>query len=223
MICRSCSTPWSPRSPGRGHSLHLVAHPIYAVEMDITGTLQSVVPGSPDAAPESAIRESWIHLEIDLRTDPEQHTALEQVLHAVLSDVREAVEDWQRMTAEALTLADELRASPPSSVPAEVQPGGRGVPAMAGRGQLHLPGLPPVRPGPRSRPQCAGQPAWQRFGSVARGPGAVPIVLRDASGGARHATEPRILVLTKANSRSTVHRPVPLDYVGSSDSTPTAR
>ena len=34
---------------------------------------------------------------------------------------------------------------------------------------------------------------------------------RELSGKAR---EPRILVLTKANSRSTVHRPVPLDYVG---------
>ena len=199
---------------GQGHSLHLVAHPIYAVERDITGTLQSVVPGSPDAAPESAIRESWIHLEIDLRTDPEQHTALEQVLHAVLSDVREAVEDWQRMTAEALTLADELRASPPSSVPAAysqeaaefLQWLAEGNYTFLGYRRYDLvrdpdPSALVSQPGSGLGLLRADRAQSQSFSEM-------PPAVR------AHATEPRILVLTKANSRSTVHRPVPLDYVG---------
>ena len=103
----------------QGKSLHLVAHPIYAVERDVAGALRSVLAVSPDEAPDTATRESWIHLEIDLDTDPAQNAALEEVLHSVLRDVREAVEDWQRMTTQALSLAEELRDNPPQTVPAK--------------------------------------------------------------------------------------------------------
>ena len=101
----------------QGKSLHLLAHPIFSVERDVAGGLRAVLAGSPDDAPAGATRESWIHLEIDLESDPAKHAALERVLQSVLRDVREAVEDWQRMTSQALTLAEELRTDPPPSVP----------------------------------------------------------------------------------------------------------
>ena len=61
----------------QGKALHLVAHPIFAVERDVAGALRVVLPGSPDEAPDSATRESWLHLEIDLDSDPASNTALE--------------------------------------------------------------------------------------------------------------------------------------------------
>ncbi|MEZ5186704.1 MAG: NAD-glutamate dehydrogenase [Candidatus Nanopelagicales bacterium] len=198
----------------QGQSLHLVAHPIYAVERDAAGALREVLPIAPDEAPDGAIRESWIHLEIDLETDPEQHAALEQVLLDVLRDVRDAVEDWQKMTATAFELADELRAFPPPTVaPGYAEEAaeflqwlGDGSYTFLGYRKYDL-----VRdPDPTA---LMGEPGsglgLLRSDSVqSQSFSEMPPEVR------AHATEPRILVLTKANSRSTVHRPVPLDYVG---------
>ena len=62
-------------------------------------------------------------------------------------------------------------------------------------------------------------PAWGAALRPAAGRGPSPTCPRDAR---RKAREPRLLILTKANCRSTVHRPAYLDYVGVKRSTPTA-
>ena len=168
----------------QGRSLHLVAHPIFAVERDVAGGLRAVLPVGPDDAPESATRESWIHLEIDLVTDPQAHHALEEALHSVLRDVREAVEDWQRMTSQALELADELRAEPPASVAAKYSDEAAEFLQWLGEGQFHVPRVPHVRPGARPRPRGAGQPAGDRSRAAALGPHPVAVVLGHATRGA---------------------------------------
>jgi hypothetical protein len=61
--------------------------------------------------------ESWIHLEVDPVRDPAEFAALESELHQVLTDVRESVEDWPKMRAAALTIADELASEPRPPVP----------------------------------------------------------------------------------------------------------
>ena len=58
--------------------------------------------------------ESWIHVEIDRETDRADLKEITADLRAVLSDVRESVEDWTKMRAAAQRIADELAASPPS-------------------------------------------------------------------------------------------------------------
>ncbi len=198
----------------QGRSLHLVAHPIFAVERDVAGGLRAVLPVGPDDAPESATRESWIHLEIDLVSDPQAHHALEEALHSVLRDVREAVEDWQRMTSQALELADELRADPPASVAAKYSEEAAEFLQWLGEGNFTFLGYrtydlvrdpDPValvsQPGTGLGLLRSDRTQSQSFSDM-------PPAVR------AHATEARVLVLTKANSRSTVHRPVPLDYVG---------
>ncbi|MFN8183209.1 MAG: NAD-glutamate dehydrogenase [Candidatus Nanopelagicales bacterium] len=198
----------------QGKSLHLVAHPIYAVERDVAGALRSVLAVSPDEAPDTATRESWIHLEIDLDTDPAQNAALEEVLYSVLRDVREAVEDWQRMTTQALSLAEELRDNPPQTVPAKYSEEAAEFLQWLGEGNFTFLGYrtydlirdpDPValasKPGTGLGLLRSDRTQSQSFSEM-------PPAVR------AHATEPRVLVLTKANSRSTVHRPVRLDYVG---------
>jgi glutamate dehydrogenase len=197
-----------------GRSMHLVAHPIYAVERDVAGALRSVLAGSPDDAPATATRESWLHLEIDLDSSPATHAALEESLLKVLRDVREAVEDWQRMTSQALALAEELRTSPPASVPAKYGEEAAEFLQWLGEGNFTFLGYrtydlvrdpDPValvsQPGTGLGLLRSDRVQSQSFSEM-------PPAVR------AHATEPRVLVLTKANSRSTVHRPVPLDYVG---------
>ncbi|MCU0296278.1 MAG: NAD-glutamate dehydrogenase, partial [Candidatus Nanopelagicales bacterium] len=197
-----------------GRSIHMVAHPIYSVRRDVAGGLQEVLAVPADEAPADAIRESWIHLEIDLETDPDSHQALEKSLLTVLRDVREAVEDWQRMMAQAVALAEELRDKPPSTVPpgyaAEaaqfLQWLAEGNYTFLGYRMYDLvrdpdPSALVSQPGTGLGLLRSDRVQSQSFSQM-------PPAVR------AHATEPRVLVLTKANSRSTVHRPVPLDYVG---------
>ncbi len=65
-----------------------------------------------------SVVESWMHIEIDRETDPADLHQIETTIQGVLGDVREAVEDWPRMLRQAATVADELAAQPPATVPA---------------------------------------------------------------------------------------------------------
>ncbi|MEK8171148.1 hypothetical protein NKH77_21370 [Streptomyces sp. M19] len=56
--------------------------------------------------------ESWIHVEFDRETDREDLQRITADLLRVLSDVREAVEDWEKMREAALRIAEELPRSP---------------------------------------------------------------------------------------------------------------
>ncbi|WP_129842309.1 NAD-glutamate dehydrogenase [Streptomyces sp. RFCAC02] len=209
----------------QGRGIHLVVHPQVVVRRDITGRLLEVLDGTADGRPDDAVVESWIHVETDRETDRDDLVRMEADLRRVLSDVREAVEDWQKMRGTALTLAEELPDEPLSAELAGgdveearellrwlaadhftflgyreyelVRSDGDGdtLRAVPGTGLGIL----------RSDPLLAsdsGEPA----GSTAFG--------RLSPSARAKAREPRLLILTKANSRSTVHRRSYLDYVG---------
>jgi glutamate dehydrogenase len=85
-------------------TLHLIVHPLVTVLRDKDGILQDVAPeGAPDA-----IRESFMHVEVDRVTDPADLAALATDIARVLDDVRLAVTDWKQMR-------DKLWASSPRS------------------------------------------------------------------------------------------------------------
>ena len=98
-----------------GLALHLLVHPQFVVRRDVTGALQEVL--SEEKAADSLdtehdlVRESWMHLEIDRIADPAEHRRLEAELQSVLTDVREAVEDWPKMHEKALSIAAGLDAA----------------------------------------------------------------------------------------------------------------
>ncbi|HEX2893756.1 MAG TPA: NAD-glutamate dehydrogenase, partial [Marmoricola sp.] len=79
-----------------GHDVHLVLHPQLVVRRDVAGHLQEVLDDHADLSPHDVARESWMHLEID-RIPADEITVVHRHLEKVLSDVREAVEDWPRM------------------------------------------------------------------------------------------------------------------------------
>jgi glutamate dehydrogenase len=196
----------------QGRTVHLVVHPQYVVRRDITGELLEVVAlANGSTPPADATVESWMHVEIDRETDPTDLAAIETELQRVLRDVREAVEDWPRMVRQARTVADDLEAAPPASVePAEVA---ESIDLLRWLADEHFTflgykeydlsedgtALEPV-PGTGLGIMRSDRPA-------SRGGALSPEV-------AALAREPHVLVLTKANSRSTVHRSSYLDYVG---------
>ncbi|MEV5881991.1 NAD-glutamate dehydrogenase [Streptomyces sp. NPDC052020] len=205
----------------QGRGIHVVVHPQFVVRRDVTGKLIEVLTTPPSGdLPHDAHIESWIHVEIDRETDRADLKQITADLLRVLSDVREAVEDWGKMRDASMRLADSLAEEPlPGDLPGpEVEEARELLHWLAEdhftflgyreyelRGDDSLAAVPGTGLGIlRADPHHAGEDSHPVSPSFARLPA-------DARAKAR---EHRLLVLTKANSRATVHRPSYLDYVG---------
>ncbi|MFD0203173.1 MULTISPECIES: NAD-glutamate dehydrogenase [Saccharothrix] len=201
-----------------GVQVQRVVHPIVVVRRDlVTGALQEVLPtADPADPPGDALAESWMYIEVDLLTDPDRARELETKLHTVLNDVREVVEDTDKMAGTALQLAEQLESDPPPLPSHEVADGANLLRWLAddhftflGYRQYEL---------VRDDPATDGEPALRAV--LASGLG----VLRQDSLAARSLTagpdagaqalSPELLVLTQASAQSSVHRSVYPYYVG---------
>ena len=205
-------------------SVRRLMHPIIVVRRDLTGTLQEVLARSnPDEAPTGALVESWMHVNVDRIVDPDQVHQVEQRLLTILTDVREVVEDTQRMAGVAYALADELDTAPPPLPAEEVADGAALLRWLAG-GHLTFLGY--------RRYELVWQPTGGPRNTGGPGNGATPGlravlgsglgVLRKDSVAARGLStgpdvEPlarNLLILTQASAPATVHRPVHPHYIG---------
>ncbi|MEU2509823.1 NAD-glutamate dehydrogenase [Streptomyces sp. NPDC007863] len=209
----------------QGRGIHVVIHPQVLVRRDITGKLIEVLSAQIHGElPHDALAESWIHVEIDRETDKADLKQITTDLLRVLSDVRETVEDWEKMRDAALRIADGLADEPTASDlrPTEVEEaqellrwlsddhftflGYREYELVDGDALAAVPGtgLGILRSDPHHTDGESGHHAHPVSPSFSRLPA-------DARAKAR---EHKLLILTKANSRATVHRPSYLDYVG---------
>ncbi len=194
------------------YAVHLLVHPQMVVRRDAPDTVQVLDVDAVDA-PESSRLESWMYVEIDRIPGARQREHLQQRLERVLGDVRRACQDWRAMRRTCLEIVDDLRAGVPDTVdPATVEPT---IEFLTWLEDNHFTFL-----GYREYDlvEHEGEPALQSvLGSglgVLRDSGTEPTISRLMPEAQRTATEPRLLTITKANSRSTVHRPVYLDYIG---------
>ncbi|MFI9603541.1 NAD-glutamate dehydrogenase [Streptomyces sp. NPDC004069] len=206
----------------QGRGIHVVIHPQFVVRRDVTGKLIEVLPSAApgEELPHDAHIESWIHVETDRETDRADLKQITADLVRVLSDVREAVEDWEKMRQAATRLAEELPAEPvPGDLRTQDVEEARellrwlsddhftflGYREYSLRDDDSLAAVPGTGLGIlRADPPHAGDDSHPVSPSFERLPA-------DARAKAR---EHKLLVLTKANSRATVHRPSYLDYVG---------
>jgi glutamate dehydrogenase len=195
----------------RDFGVHLIIHPVIRVRRDDEGRLLEVLPHGADA--DGAIAESIVHAEVARHTDPRELDALRGHLERVIAEVRAAVTDWPEMRQRALDLVAELRDSPPPLEADEVAEAGAFLAwleehnftflgyreyALSGKGDdLTLVSEP-----------GSGLGILRQQDPSSRGFEQLPPAVR------ARALEPYLLNLTKANSRSTVHRPAYLDYVG---------
>ncbi len=204
-----------------GRTVHIVVHPLMLVRRDATGELEEVldrgaadsggVDGSGSAAEFGVLRESWMHLEIDRASDPADREQVAANLRRVLSDVREVVEDWPKMRAKCTEIAQILDQSPPVGIPAgEIEQTRRLLDWLADNHFTFL--------GYREYELShdAGADVLTAVQGTGLGllrydaPGEGVRLSEQASGVAR---ERKLLIVTKANSRATVHRSTYLDYV----------
>ncbi|MFI0983483.1 NAD-glutamate dehydrogenase [Streptomyces sp. NPDC021093] len=206
----------------QGRGIHVVIHPQVLVRRDVTGKLIEVLSKQiTGELPHDATVESWIHVEMDRETDRADLKQITADLLRVLSDVREAVEDWEKMRDSALRIADELPNEPkaadlPDQEIDEARELLRWLAAdhftFLGYREYELTGddslgavpgtgLGVLRSDPQHHEDDETHPVSPSFSRLPA----------DARAKAR---EHKLLVLTKANSRATVHRPSYLDYVG---------
>jgi glutamate dehydrogenase len=196
----------------QGLTLHLVVHPVLQVTRDAEGKLQDVALAAPSAAEHL---ESFMYVEADRRTDPAQLQALAEGLQRVLADVAAAVADWEPMRQRLRALVDELEAAKSPLDADEARE------ASAFLSWLHDNHMTLLGYRDYDLVNENGEDALR----IVRGSGLG--ILREREGTMlstsfatlppetrARARKPEILVLTKANTRATVHRPSYLDYVG---------
>ncbi|WP_018653405.1 NAD-glutamate dehydrogenase [Actinomadura flavalba] len=187
---------------------HLTVHPLLGVDRDIAGHLRAF-RGKLDSPTD--LDESWIHVEVGRVPDRAKIDDLERDLRRVLGDVRVAFEDETKMRERALTIARGIRDEPPPLPDGELA---EGVELLDWLGASHFTFL-----GARDYLLSDDQTVLRPVAGTGLG------ILRDDKTESRsfaalppevrkRATEKHLLVITKANSRSTVHKPVYLDYIG---------
>jgi glutamate dehydrogenase len=193
----------------QGYGIDLVIHPMMRFRRDSQGRLKEVLEPGADAA--DATEESILRAEVTHEDDAEERERLHRGIAKVLDDVAAAVRDWGPMRERTDAIAEALESNPPPIDRAEIQEGIQLLHWLADdhftflgyreydfveRGGDY--GLTPIEGSGLGI--LHGKP--QRTFTALK-PGAVELAR------SRH-----LLVVTKANSRSTVHRPSYLDYIG---------
>jgi len=193
----------------RGLAIHLLVHPILMVERDPSGRLVDV------AGAGKGPQESFMRFEVDQLGDDAQLSDLADDLDDVLADVRAAVEDWRAMidaVAHARAdlaparrvvdeeTADEILAFLDWLAEEHFTFLGYGRYALVRHDDgLHLEREPEHTRGILKHLQRTPSQTFSKL----------PAEIRE-----RAADPHEPLILTKANTRSTVHRNAYLDYVG---------
>ncbi|HEX3688529.1 MAG TPA: NAD-glutamate dehydrogenase [Solirubrobacteraceae bacterium] len=193
----------------QGANIELIVHPVMRVIRDGGGELTQVL--EPGGVAFGFFTESVIHAEVAYESDPERLSVLRAGVELVLEEVRAAVEDWAEMRAKTTALATELRRQAPPAGPHELTETQAFLSWLAEEHFTFL-GYREYVLGPGD--QSAELSVVEGSGlGILRGASRTPS--KPLTGKALAlARSPHPLVLTKANSRATVHRPSYLDYVG---------
>jgi glutamate dehydrogenase len=215
-------------------AVHLVVHPTMRVRRDAAGELEEVVLGDPatsgsgDGAARATgekgsgekgsdeggfglVRESWMHLEIDRDSNAADRATVADNLRKVLGNVRESVEDWPKMKATCSQVARDLADSPPTGISEEEVEQARGLLEWLADDHFTFLGYREyaLHRGPDADTLEAVQGTGLgllRYDRTGDG-----VLLSEQARAVARARE--LLIITKANSRATVHRNTYLDYV----------
>ena len=196
-----------------GRKIHLLLHPVVRVRRNAGG--KRVELTATQDAQIDAIVESYMHVEIDQESDAAELETMRAALERILHDVRAAVTDWQVMREKLRADVEELEHAK-LPMPQEEVAEARAFLQWLDEGNFILLGFRRYRfetrdgkdylpPEPES-----GLGILRDVRSESSARGAAPLTPQFSE----YARTKDLLIITKANSRSTVHRPVPLDRIG---------
>jgi glutamate dehydrogenase len=192
--------------------IHLVVHPILRVRRSPEGDLRGLAPDdASELGDDVVLLESWLFFEVDRETSDVALEALRLDIENTLGDVRAATTDWVKMLSQLAVVGAELDRTPPPVGDDELSEGRSLLQWLADQHftflayrNYDLVDEYTLRPVPGSGLGLLRDAPEEASESFAR----LPESIRTK------ALEKTLLVLTKANSRSTVHRPNYLDYIG---------
>src|SRR4051794_16724584 len=198
----------------QGLTVHLVIHPVVQVRRDSSGHLTDLY--EPQAAPADAIAESFMHIEVDEQTAPELLEHVTQSIEKVLTDVRYAVEDWQKMRAPMLRILDSVDHMP-HTLPGDEVSEARDFLLWLNDDNFTFLGYRRYRfEGDGDEARLAVVPG-QGLGILRNDDVRVFDGLRNFAAlppdAQQFLRQPRLLLVTKSNRRSTVHRPALMDSI----------
>jgi glutamate dehydrogenase len=187
--------------------VHLVIHPILTADRDPAGRLREIRNST-----DPGLRESWMQIEITRESDPAGLARLTQQLSRVLADVRAAVVDWGAMRRTLRAVLDALPGPPLPPVPPQELAEAEDFLAWLdddnftflgfreylfdGAGEPTLPSL-----------GILSDPNYRIFDGL-RDLSSLPAEVQD------FIRRRELLIITKSNQRSTVHRPAHMDAIG---------
>jgi len=189
-----------------GLAIHMTVHPIFSVRRDARGRLISIEkPGS-----ESGRDESFVRFVVDREADQHDIDLLLHEISKVLADVRVAVRDWRKMRDKLLEAASSLNRGPADAAlrmesDALLQWLADDHFTLLGYREYEL-----KKRGEKLYLIAVKGSGLGLLSSDERGSHAVQLT----SAMLRHTRSKDPLIITKANSRSTVHRHSYLDYIG---------
>jgi len=189
--------------------VHLIVHPVLNVRRDARGKLRAVSADQRGTRPES-----WQLIEIDRPRDEAQTQELLRRLNRALDDVRRAVADFPRMLERVRAVANDLERAPTPVPPSHVAEA-RALLTWMHDGHFVFLGYRYYQLKRGRARDALVRDAHSGLGilrTAAQRKPPAPILLTGHL--RRQARTPDLLVLTKANSTSTVHRSSYLDYVG---------
>jgi glutamate dehydrogenase len=189
---------------GHGGVVRLVIHPIIGVTRDGAGELTEL------SAAGDGLRESWMQIEITRERDAAKRGALVDTLQCVLADVRAAVADWPKMR-EALAALCDRHAAGAAPLPAdEIEEGTAFLRWLADNNFTMLGVRDYDFAGDAAAQPALGvlrEPGYRAFGGL-RDIAALPPDVRD------FMRRRELLIISKTDQRSTVHRAAPMDAIG---------
>ena len=192
----------------RGIGIHRVLHPIVGVERDADGAIEAVLHPR-----EASRRESVMHFDLDRRLTPEQLRGLEEALRNVLSDVRATVKDFPAMADRARRMVQLAGAGAARYTDEEVDETVAFLEWLLRDNFIFL-GYREYR----FRDDAISVVPDSGLGILSDVSGstyAKPVPVDSLTPGVRaRALEGDLLIVSKTNRLSRVHRPVRMDYIG---------
>ncbi len=191
-----------------GLTVHITVHPVIRVLRDDSGHLTGIAPADSDTGQ----RESYIRFAIDHETDPQLLKQLEAEIKNVLSDIRFAVRDWRKMRRRMIEAIELVDRGPPR-VDEKLRDESKEFLRWLADDHFTFLGYREYRLDERGKKILLKPVANTGLGVLSRKSRTGHTI--ELTNEMRRLTRNRDwLVITKANSRSTVHRNAYLDYIG---------
>ena len=191
-------------------TVHLVIHPLFAVRRNKKGKISKILAsGEPGS---DGVAESFMHLHIT-QVSGARKKSIETGLRSVLGDIRAVVRDWPAMNAKMTDVIDEMETLP-RRVPAEDAEEIRAFLRWINDNHFTFLGFQEFRltgSGKLTRVLVNNKSG---LGILSNPDRTVFKEIRDIQASPSRGNGSDVLLVTKANARSTVHRPVHMDAIG---------